>query len=65
MIAKAGASVKDIYHERSWLQYDPVHAVECVLSVELTGPEHKVKLREAMQAAIDSKRVHSWGNIKL
>ena len=36
-----------------------------VLSVELTGKEHKDELRAAMNAAIASGRIHSWGSIPL
>jgi len=47
LLAEEGASIKDIYHERAWLQshVDQVK-VRCV--VELQGLEHGKKLRESL-----------------
>jgi threonine dehydratase len=44
-----GASIKDIYHERAWLQtaVDQVQ-VKCV--VELNGKEHREKVRNELIA---------------
>ena len=43
MIADAGGSVKDIFHERAWLQSSVDRVViRCVL--ETRGPEHNLEL---------------------
>jgi len=47
LLASEEASVKDIYHERSWLQSSVSNVqMRCVL--ELRGPEHAKRVREAL-----------------
>lgn len=47
LLSDEGASIKDIYHERAWLQtaVDQVQ-VKCV--VELNGKDHKERVRNAL-----------------
>jgi threonine dehydratase len=49
LLHEEGASIKDIYHERAWLHsnVDQVN-VKCV--VELQGPEHAQRLKQALKA---------------
>ena len=49
MIADAGGSVKDIFHERAWLQ-SSVDEVVIRGVLETRGPQHNVELLEALKA---------------
>jgi threonine dehydratase len=46
-LADEGASIKDIYHERAWL-YTSVDQVQVKCVVELNGPEHAKRLKQAL-----------------
>jgi threonine dehydratase len=47
LLADEGASIKDIYHERAWL-YTSVDQVQVKCVVELNGPEHAKRLKQAL-----------------
>lgn len=47
LLAEQGASIKDIYHERAWL-YTSVDQVQVKCVVELNGPEHARRLKQAL-----------------
>jgi threonine dehydratase len=47
LLADEGASIKDIYHERAWL-YNNVDQVQVKCVVELNGPEHARRLKQAL-----------------
>ncbi|KAI2498039.1 pyridoxal-phosphate dependent enzyme [Fragilaria crotonensis] len=47
LLADEGASIKDIYHERAWL-YQSVDQVQVKCVVELNGPEHAKRLKQAL-----------------
>ena len=48
LIAKSGASIKDIYHERAWLQ-NSITSVEVRCVVETRGQEHGEELRRILK----------------
>jgi threonine dehydratase len=50
LLAREGASIKDIYHERAWL-YTSVDQVQVKCVVELNGNEHAKQLKKALLAA--------------
>ena len=50
MLAENGASVKDIFHERAWLQTS-VDQVVIKAVLETRGPAHNVTLLERLQTA--------------
>jgi len=50
VIAKAGASIKDIYHERAWL-HSSISAVQVKCVVETMGFEHGEKLKRSILSA--------------
>lgn len=47
LLSEVGASIKDVYHERAWLQTS-VDQVEVKCVVELQGREHGERLRDAL-----------------
>jgi threonine dehydratase len=47
LLSDYGASIKDIYHERAWLHHS-VDQVQCRCVVELQGPEHGQRVRNAL-----------------
>jgi len=50
LLAREGASIKDIYHERAWLHTNVDQVmVKCV--VELQGKEHATRLKNALLEA--------------
>ena len=50
LLADAGASVKDIFHERAWLQ-SSVDQVVIKAVLETRGPQHNVDLLDIMNAS--------------
>ena len=50
LLADLGASVKDIFHERAWLQYS-VDQVELKVILETRGVEHNRQIMEAVARA--------------
>ena len=49
LLSDEGASIKDIYHERAWLQ-NAVDQVQVKCVVELNGKDHKERVRNALIA---------------
>jgi len=47
LVAKSGVSIKDIYHERAWLQ-SSVNAVQVKVIVETRGRSHAEELRDLL-----------------
>lgn len=47
-LSRAGASVKDIFHERAWLQ-SSVDQVIIKAVLETLGPEHNAKIMRVLQ----------------
>jgi len=47
LLSQHGASVKDVFHERAWLQ-SAVDRVQIKFIVECTGPEHSVAVRDKL-----------------
>jgi len=56
LLSETGASIKDIYHERAWLQ-SSVDQVQVKCVVELQGAEHGRRLRDALR---DKGYVVEW-----
>lgn len=50
-IADAGVSIKDIYHERAWLQ-SRLDQVMVKVTAETTGREHSKQLKLALQQKV-------------
>lgn len=50
IVAEAGGSVKDLFHERAWLQ-SSVDAVVIKAVLETRGPMHNVELLDALKRA--------------
>jgi len=50
VLKQHGASVKDIFHERAWLQ-SAVDRVQIKFIIECTGKEHSQKVRQKMEDA--------------
>jgi len=48
VLSEVGASIKDIYHERAWLQTN-VDQVQIKCVVELQGKEHSKRLKKALE----------------
>jgi threonine dehydratase len=61
LLAKEGASIKDIYHERAWLHTN-VDQVQVKCVVELQGKEHANKLQMAM---LDAGYPLTWMGVTL
>eukprot|EP00753_Platysulcus_tardus_P018573 PLAT6925.1.p2 GENE.PLAT6925.1~~PLAT6925.1.p2 ORF type:complete len:451 (-),score=167.63 PLAT6925.1:82-1383(-) len=47
LLAEAGASIKDIYHERAWLTSD-ISAVSVKVVAETLGADHSEKIRQSL-----------------
>ena len=60
VVADTGGSIKDIRHEREWLQED-LFAVEISVTCELNGAEHLAELKAALERAIDDGDIGRWG----
>jgi len=56
VIAGVGASVKDIFHERAWLQ-NSVDQVVIKAVLETRGPEHNTELLEVLQRSYPDARM--------
>ena len=59
-LADAGASVKDIFHERAWLQ-SSVDQVVIKAVLETRGPLHNVEVLEAMRGAYENAKIEGAG----
>ena len=64
VLAAAGASVKDIFHERAWL-HTSVDQVTIKAVLETLGPEHNAaimrSLADSFPAAVDTMRLEgTW-----
>jgi len=59
-ISKSGASIRDVSHERAWVQED-TSLVENRFVVETTGDEHAEELKQALLAG---GWQFKWGNEK-
>lgn len=51
LIADNGVSIKDIYHERAWLQ-SRIDQVMVKVVVETTGRDHTKQLRRSLQEKV-------------
>ena len=60
VLADAGASVKDIFHERAWLQ-SSVDEVVIRAVLETRGPAHNAALLAALHRAGHASAVISGG----
>lgn len=47
ILKNAGASVKDVFHERAWL-HSAVDRVQIKVIIETTGPDHAVEVKHAL-----------------
>ncbi|KAJ1459935.1 tryptophan synthase beta subunit-like PLP-dependent enzyme [Pelagophyceae sp. CCMP2097] len=50
VLKEAGASVKDVFHERAWL-HSAVDRVQIKVIIETTGPDHALDVKMALKAA--------------
>ena len=50
LLSEHGASVKDVFHERAWLQ-SAVDRVQIKFIIECTGSDHSAQVRDAVRAA--------------
>lgn len=66
IVADAGASIKEIEHERAWQQED-LYAVEVILTVEVRGGDHLRELRDTFNEIIANNdgTIISWGSYRV
>eukprot|EP00039_Didymoeca_costata_P001616 m.53832 g.53832 ORF g.53832 m.53832 type:complete len:466 (+) comp10883_c0_seq10:117-1514(+) len=61
VLKEAGASIKDIFHERAWLS-SPIDTVQVVCVIEVTDREHGDNVRAALSASYpDADSEFIWG----